>query len=68
MQFLLKRHRSIISLVFVKENNKIVNMLILDNIFKYVIGIEIAESDDIAIKQNIRNIAKWKAKFKGGMP
>jgi hypothetical protein len=43
-------------------------VLVLGNIFRCIIGVEIAESNDIAIKQSTRNIAKRKVKFKGGMP
>jgi hypothetical protein len=42
-------------------------VLVLDDIFEHIIGVEIAENDDIAIEQSVPNIAQRKVKFKGGM-
>jgi CBS domain containing-hemolysin-like protein len=60
--------KNLTQLAFVKKDNKIVGVLTLDDIFEHIIGVEIAENDDIAIKQSVQNIAKRKVKFKGGLP
>ena len=51
-------------LAFVKKENKIVGVLTLDDIFEHIIGMEIAENDDIAVKVSVQNIARRKVKFK----
>jgi CBS domain containing-hemolysin-like protein len=56
--------KNLTQLAFVKKENKIVGVLTLDDIFEHIIGVEIAENDDIAIKQSVQNIAKRKVKFK----
>jgi CBS domain containing-hemolysin-like protein len=43
-------------------------VLTLDDIIEHIIGVEIAENDDIAVKQSVQNIAKRKVKFKRDMP
>ncbi|MDR2807137.1 MAG: CNNM domain-containing protein [Puniceicoccales bacterium] len=59
--------KNLTQLAFVKKGNKIVGVLTLDDIFEHIIGIEIAENDDIAVKQSVQNIAKRKVKFKRNM-
>jgi CBS domain containing-hemolysin-like protein len=60
--------KNLTQLAFVKKNNRIVGVLTLDDIFEHIIGVEIAENDDIAIKKGVQNIAKRKVKFKRDMP
>jgi CBS domain containing-hemolysin-like protein len=60
--------KNLTQLAFVKKDNRIVGVLTLDDIFEHIIGVEIAENDDIAVKQSVQNIAKRKVKFKRGMP
>jgi CBS domain containing-hemolysin-like protein len=45
--------KNLTQLAFVKKENKIVGVLTLDDIFEHIIGVEIAENDDIAIKQSV---------------
>jgi CBS domain containing-hemolysin-like protein len=59
--------KNLMQLAFVQKDSKIVGVLTLDDIFEHIIGVEIAENDDIAIKPSIRNIAKRKVKFKRDM-
>lgn len=56
--------KNLTQLAFVKKENKIVGVLTLDDVFEHIIGIEIAENDDIAIKQSVQNVAKRKVRFK----
>lgn len=51
-------------LAFVKKDNQTIGVLTLDDIFEHIIGVEIAENDDIAVKVSVQNVAKRKAKFK----
>ncbi|MDR3317641.1 MAG: CNNM domain-containing protein [Puniceicoccales bacterium] len=60
--------KNLTQLAFVKKDNRIVGVLTLDDIFEHIIGVEIAENDDIAIKQSVQNIAKRKVKFKRNTP
>lgn len=56
--------KSLTQLAFVKKGDQVVGVLTLDDIFEHIIGVEIAENDDIAIKEGIQNIAKRKVRFK----
>jgi CBS domain containing-hemolysin-like protein len=56
--------KNLTQLAFVKKDSKIVGVLTLDDIFEHIIGMEIAENDDIAVKRSVQNIAKRKVKFK----
>jgi CBS domain containing-hemolysin-like protein len=60
--------KNLTQLAFVKKDDKIVGVLTLDDIFEHIIGIEIAENDDIAVKQSVQNIAKRKVKFERNTP
>ncbi|MDR0418190.1 MAG: CNNM domain-containing protein [Puniceicoccales bacterium] len=60
--------KNLMQLAFVKKDSKTVGVLTLDDIFEHIIGVEIAENDDIAVKQSVQNVAKRKVKFKGDMP
>jgi CBS domain containing-hemolysin-like protein len=60
--------KNLAQLAFVKKDHKIVGVLTLDDIFEHIIGIEIAENDDIAVKQSVQNIAKRKVKFERNAP
>jgi CBS domain containing-hemolysin-like protein len=50
-------------LAFVKKDDKIIGILTLDDIFEHIIGIEIAENDDVEVRKSIKNVAKRKLKF-----
>ncbi|MDR1590864.1 MAG: CNNM domain-containing protein [Puniceicoccales bacterium] len=60
--------KNLTQLAFVKKDDKIVGALTLDDIFEHIIGMEIAENDDIAVKRSVQNIAKRKVKFKRNTP
>ncbi|MDR0351420.1 MAG: CNNM domain-containing protein [Puniceicoccales bacterium] len=50
-------------LAFVKKDDKVVGILTLDDIFEHIIGIEIAENDDVEVRKSVKNVAKRKLKF-----